>query len=110
MAADPEHAERVAVPSLTHEGVALDYEALDFDATAVAAQVLAEADGYDEGAIEDAIGYAREELTERGEGTFVGLLFSFVREDAKRPVVAQRLGQHVERERGKDADVEKLFE
>lgn len=110
VAADPEHAERVAPPELTHDGVALDYEALDFESTVVAAQVLAEADGYDEAAVEDAVGYARAELAERGEGTFVGLLFSFVREGEKRPVVAQRLVQHVERERGKDRDVRGLFE
>jgi hypothetical protein len=110
VARDPEHAERVAALPLTHYGVSIDYETLDFDATAVAAQVLAEADGYDEAAIDAAIEYAREELAERGEGRFVGLLFSFVREGEKRPVVAQRLVQHVERERGRDADVENLFE
>jgi predicted metal-dependent hydrolase len=110
VASDPEHAERVAPPPLTHAGVAVDYEALDFDATVVAAQVLAEADGYDETAVEQAIEYAREELDERGEGTFVGLLFSFVREGEKRPVVALRLAQHVARERQKDDDVSGLFD
>ncbi|MFC6862730.1 DUF309 domain-containing protein [Halomicroarcula sp. GCM10025817] len=110
VAADPEHAERVAPPPLIHAGVAVDYEALDFESTAVAARVMAEADGYDETAVEQAIEYAREELDERGEGTFVGLLFSFVRESEKRPVVALRLAQHVARERQKDDDVSGLFD
>ncbi|MFC7019650.1 MULTISPECIES: DUF309 domain-containing protein [Haloarcula] len=110
VASDPEHAERVAPPPLTHDGVAVDYEALDFDATAVAAAVLAEADGYDEGDVKRAVGYARGELDDRGEGTFVGLLFSFVREGEKRPMVAERLAAHVARERQKDDDVRGLFD
>lgn len=110
VATDPEHAERVDPPVLTCDGEPVRYENLDFDATAVAADVLAEADGYEEELIEQAVTYAREELDVRGEGRFVGLLFSFVRDEQKRPVVFQRLGDHVERERQKDDDVRGLFE
>jgi predicted metal-dependent hydrolase len=110
VADDPQYAERVAPPRLTHDGVALAYDDLDFDDTAVAAAVLAEAEGYDEEPVEQAIEYARDELDDRGEGYFVGLLFGFVREPDRRPVVYQRLAAHVQRERQKDADVEGLFD
>ena len=110
MAADPELIERRAPPKLTHEGTALGYDDLDFDATAVAAAVLAGEDGYDEDAMEKAIGYAREEVDAGGSGTFTGLAFSFVRDPAKRGVIFQRLSEHVQRERGKEADVAGLFD
>ena len=110
MAADPTAFDSIAVPKLAHEGERLGYDDLDFDATAIAAAVLAEEDGYDEAAIEGAITYAREEIESDGGGTFTGLVFSFVREVEGRGVVAQRLRGHVERERAKDADVDGLFE
>ena len=110
VADDPEAPDWTNPPTLRHEGTALTYDDLDFDATAVTAEVLAEAERYDESVIEDAIGYARRELESRGEGQFVGLLFSFVRERERRPAVASHLGAHVERERGKDDDVAGLFE
>ncbi|MBX0322905.1 DUF309 domain-containing protein [Halomicroarcula sp. F13] len=110
VAADPAAVDWGAPPKLTHEGAVLDYEALDFDATAVAAEVLAEADGYDESVVDDAVDYARDELGERGEGRFVGLLFSFVRDGDNRPVVYHRLRDHVQRERQKDDDVRGLFD
>ena len=110
VAADPEVIDWADPPGLTHEGETLGYDDLDFAATAVAATVLAEADGYDESLVEDAIEYARDELDDREDGRFVGLLFSFVRERDQRPVVFQRLGDHVRRERGKDDDVAGLFD
>ncbi|WP_135305272.1 DUF309 domain-containing protein [Haloarcula amylovorans] len=110
VAADPEAVEWDDPPRLTHGGEAIGYDDLDFDATAVAAEVLAEADGYDEDAIPHAIEYARDELDERGEGRFVGLLFAFVRDSEHRPVVYHRLRDHVQRERQKDDDVAGLFD
>ncbi len=110
MAVDPELIERHAPPKLTHEGSVLGYDDLEFDATAVAAAVLAEVDGYDEGAMEKAIEYAREEVESDGSGTFTGLVFSFVREPEKRGIVFQRLSEHVQRERGKEDDVAGLFD
>ncbi|WP_276270551.1 DUF309 domain-containing protein [Haloarcula litorea] len=109
-AADPEAIDWADPPELTHDGVAVAYDDLDFAATAVAAGVLAEADGHDESVVVDAVDYARAELDERGEGRFVGLLFSFVRDPEGRPVVYDRLRRHVERERGKDSDVAGLFD
>ncbi|WP_424001037.1 DUF309 domain-containing protein [Haloarcula salina] len=109
-AADPRYAGRVDPPVLTHEGEAVDYDALDFEATAVAAAVLAEADGYDEDTIDAAVDYARAELDDGGGERFVGMLFSFVRERDQRPVVYQRLRDHVDREQQKDDDVRGLFD
>ncbi|WP_276249577.1 DUF309 domain-containing protein [Haloarcula rara] len=97
-------------PKLTHEGVAVGYGDLDFEAAAVAAEVLAEADGYDEAVVADAVDYARKELDEKGEGRFVGQLFAFVQEPADRGFVYAHLSNHVERERQKDDDVAGLFD
>ena len=109
-AADPEHVERVGAPPLTHEGVELGYDDLDFEATAVVAEVLAEEDGYDEATVEDAIAYAREKVESGGSGPFTGLLFSFVRDRERRGVVFQRLAERVERARSRETDVEGLFD
>jgi predicted metal-dependent hydrolase len=110
VAEDPESVDWDAPPKLTHEGTVVEYEDLDFEAMAVAAEVLAEADGYDEGVVADAIEYARRELDERGEGGFVGQLFSFVQESDNRGFVYAHLANHVERERQKDDDVAGLFD
>jgi hypothetical protein len=108
---DPERIERGPPPALTHEGAALTLGDLDFAATAVAAAVLAEELGYDEGAIERAVEYARADLDAGEEGSrFVALLFDFVRDDEHRAVVAQRLAEHGQRRAGRDADIEGLFE
>ena len=107
---DPEAIDWDEPPELTHEGVVVGYEDLDFEATAVAAAVLAEADGYDEAVVEDAVEYARRELADQGEGRFVGQLFAFVQEAGDRPFVYAHLRNHVERERGKDDDVAGLFD
>lgn len=107
---DPELVERIAAPRLTHEGAALGYEALDFEETAIAADVIAEADGYDEDAMDRAIEYAREAVEADTGGTYTGLLFAFVRDPPKRGIVFQRLVEHVQRARSREADVEGLFE
>lgn len=108
-AADPHHA-AADPPALSHDGERVDYDALDFDATAIAAAVLAEADRYDEAVIDDAVDRARGELDGDGGSQFVGMLFSFVRERDQRPVVYQRLRDHVELEQQRDDDVRGLFD
>ena len=110
VAEDPKAVDWDAPPKLRYEGGPTGYDDLDFDATAVAAEVLAETDGYDESVIEDAVDYARRERDERGEGRFVGLLFAFVQEPDHRPFIFAHLEQHVERERHKDDDVAGLFD
>jgi len=110
VAEDPESVDWNEPPKLTLDGVVVGYNDLDFDATAVAAAVLAEADGYDESVVADAIDYARRELDDRGEGRFVGQLFAFVQETDNRAFVYAHLSNHVERERQKDDDVAGLFD
>ena len=111
VAADPEVIERRAPLALTHEGVAITPDDLDLDATATAADVLAEEDGWDEEAIDRACAFARADVEAgRAESPFVTLLFDFVREPANRGIVMQRLGEHVERRVAREADVDGLFE
>jgi len=109
--ADPEVIERRSPPPLRYEGRRLDLPDLGFDATAVAAAVLAEEAGYDEAAFERAAEFGRADLdAERTGSPFVTLLFDFVREPENRPVVAQRLSEHVARRASEDDDVADLFE
>jgi hypothetical protein len=108
---DPERIERGPPPRLTHEGEALALEDLDFGATAVAADVLAEELGYDEAVVERAVAYARADIDAGEEGSaFVTLLFDFVRDPDSRAVAVQRLAERVDRRANRDGDVDGLFE
>ncbi|WP_227375457.1 DUF309 domain-containing protein [Haladaptatus halobius] len=108
---DPEHVERAPPPRLTYREVVLLPDDLDFDAAATAALVLAEEFGYDEGTIERAIEFARDDLELGDEGSrFISLVMDFVREDENRGLVFQRLRQHAERRAARERDVDGLFE
>jgi len=108
---DPERVERAPTPALTYEGEALALANLDFDASAVAAAVLAEDLGYDEDVIERAVEYARADLESGDEGSqFVTFVLDFVRDPDSRPIVAQRLSEHVDRREHRESDVDGLFE
>lgn len=97
-------------PSVTHEGEVVELSALGFDATVIVAEVLAEELGYDENTVEQAITYAQADLAAGEERSrFVTLLFDFVRDEDHRPIIAQRLGEHVDRRRQRESDVEGLF-
>ncbi|AZH27050.1 DUF309 domain-containing protein [Haloplanus aerogenes] len=110
LAADPEVIERHRPPALRYEGAALTPEDLRFEAAAVAATVLADEYGYDVATVERAIEFAREEI-EGGERTlFTTTLLEFVTADAERPLVYQRLTEHVDRRAREYADVAGLFE
>jgi len=110
-AADPEVVERRPPPPLRYEGRRLHLADLGFAATAVAAEVLAEEHGYDEAVFERAAEFARADLdAERTGSEFLTLLFDFVREPEHRPIVAQRLADHVARRASEDEDVAGLFE
>jgi hypothetical protein len=110
LAADPEVIERRRPPPLRYDGRALALADLRFEAAAVAARVLAEADGYDPAPIDRAIDFAREEI-EGGERTlFTTLVMEFVTADAERSLVYRRLADHVERREREYADVDGLFE
>jgi predicted metal-dependent hydrolase len=108
VADDPVPVDRV--PDLTHEGRALSFGDLDFEATAVAAEVLAEEFGFDEAAVEAGVEYARADLAEGNEESrLVALVIDFVRETDDRGIVARRLGEHADRRRRRERDLEGLF-
>ena len=108
---DPERVERAAAPALAYEGAALALADLDFAASAVAAEVLAEDLGYDEGVIEQAVAYARADLDAGEEGSqFVTFVLDFVRDPDSRAIVAQRLSEHVDRREHRESDVDGLFD
>lgn len=111
LATDPERIERQRPLLLTLDGTALSLDDLQFEATAVAADVLAEEHGYDEEVIEQAVAFARADLEDGQTGSpFVTFLFDFVRESRQRGIILQRLGEHVARRRGREDDVSGLFE
>ncbi|MEF8871959.1 MAG: DUF309 domain-containing protein [Haloarculaceae archaeon] len=111
LARDPERIERARPPALTHGGKAILPTDLDFESTAVAAEVLADEHGYDEERIERAVDYARADLDGgKTESPFVTLVFDFVREPGQRGIIVQRLGEHVQRRAHRESDVEGLFD
>lgn len=106
---DPARVERAPPPVLTHEGETLAYADLDLEAASIAAEVLAEEYGFDEGVIAEAVDYAREELG-TGRSRFAAMLFDFLDGEPTRAFVFDRLGKHVERKRREEEDVTGLFE
>ncbi len=113
---DPEVIERRRPLQLTHDGVVVTPADLEFEATAVAAEALAEARG-DEELLEQAIEFARADIDgtaepDRGEtdSRILPLVFDYVREPDSRSLIARRLQQHSERRQAKVADVAGLFE
>ena len=111
LARDPERIERGPPLALTHDGRRLLPPDLDFEATAVAAVVLADEHGYDEAVLEQAATYARADLDDgAAESPFVTFLFDFVRNPENRGIIAQRLGEHVQRRQHRESDVEGLFD
>ncbi|WP_340100005.1 DUF309 domain-containing protein [Salinibaculum salinum] len=111
LARDPERIERARPLPLTHGGKTILPTDLDFESTAVAAEVLAEEHGHDEGRIERAVEYARADLDSgKTASPFVTLLFDFVREPDRRGIITQRLGEHVQRRTHRESDVEGLFD
>lgn len=113
---DPEVIERRRPLQLTHHGTVVGPAALDFEATAVAAEALAEARGEAE-LLEQAIKFARADVDgtaepDRGEtdSRILPLVFDYVREPAQQDIVTQRLEQHCDRRQAKVDDVSGLFE
>lgn len=109
LGSDPEHIERRRPLQLTHEGTRLDPDGLEFRATCIAAEVLAEELG-DEELIEPAIEFAREDVTDGLSTPFVALVFDYVREPDNRGIIRQRLGEHVDKRAAREADVAGLFD
>ncbi|MDF9745812.1 DUF309 domain-containing protein [Natrinema salsiterrestre] len=110
LAADPELLERRPPVRIEHEGSVPTLPSLDFEATSIAAVVLAEEFGYDDEPVARARRYARQDLEDgEDDSVFITLLFDFVREDENRGIIAQRLMDHVGRRRAREEDVEGLF-
>ena len=109
--ADPESIERAPPLGLTHEGRRLGLDDLDFAASAIAAEVLAEEGEYDHATVERAVEYAREDIAAgRETSPFVTLVLDFVRDPENGGIVHQRLTEHTERRAARDRDVDGLFE
>jgi len=112
LAADPEVIERRRPPKLRVDGRAVELADLDVDAVWIAAPLLAEAiEGFDDAVVERAVRYAREDLDAGDEGSkYVTFLLDFVGDAENRGIIYQRLGQHVDRRRSREQDVEGLFD
>lgn len=111
LASDPETLERIGVPKLRYEGSALRLADLDFDAIAVAAQVLAEEEmDVDEAVIDDALRYARSAIEADEHNQFVPLVVDLVTDEGNREIIYRRLLEHVERRRARESDVDGLFQ
>lgn len=112
LAADPERIERQQPLRLTYDGKALTLSDLGFEAAAVVARVRAEHDDrFDETRIDDGVDAAREEREEGYRTRYIALVMDFATgSDAERPVVYQRLRDHLERRDQKRREVEGLFE
>jgi hypothetical protein len=111
LGADPALLAERDPPSLRHSGRRLVPEDLDLEATCVAAELLAEEEGYDEATVEDATAYARADADSEATGSpFLPLVFDFVRDPDNRGIIFQRLSEHVARRRDREDDVSGLFE
>jgi hypothetical protein len=106
---DPESIERAPPLPLELDGVALLPEELEFPAAAIAAPMLAP-DEETEALLERAADYGRADIEAGKTGSpFVSFLLAFLEGD-DRPVVLQRLREHVERRGHRESDVEGLFD
>jgi len=111
LAADPEVIDRRRPVRLRHGEQAVTPADLDFETTAVAAGVLAEAaDEFEEDVVERGVGYAREAVEADRSDQFVGLVFDFVRDPENRSLVYRRLADHVDRRRRRETDADGLFD
>ncbi|MFC7073417.1 DUF309 domain-containing protein [Halovenus rubra] len=108
---DPERVERQRPLRLAYKGSVVGFGDLDFNETAIAAEVLAEEHGYDEAMVRQAIDFARADLdSEQTASPFVTFLFDFVREPDQRGIILQRLEEHVTRRVHRESDVSGLFD
>jgi hypothetical protein len=106
---DPERIERGSPPVLRVDGEVVEPGVLTLSEVALAARVVCEEYDYDEAVVADAVRFAREDA-DPDSTRAATFLRDFVGDAAHRPIVFQRLGGLVERERRKEADVAGLFE
>jgi len=98
-------------PPLRYDGEALTYEDLGVEATAIAAAIVAEEQGYDPVPIDRAATYARDDLSVGYDSSeFVTLLYDFVRRPADRAVIHERLAGSVAKRARREDDVTGLFD
>ena len=110
LAVDPEVIERRPPARIVHDGDVATLGDLEIDEAAIAAPVLADDLGYDPDVLERGAEYALGDLEGgRDDSRFITLLFDFLREDAHRGIVYQRLSGHVDRRKAREEDVEGLF-
>ncbi|WP_336000522.1 DUF309 domain-containing protein [Halorientalis halophila] len=110
LAADPERIERALAPKLAYDGEPIALSDLDFESTAVAAAVYAEAGPFEESVVDRAVEYARSDLdADQPSSPFVTFVTDFVRDPAHRGIVYQRLSEHVDRRQRRESDVDGLF-
>lgn len=102
LASDPAMIERKRPWPLTYEGEIVRYDDLSPNELVIAGEAIAAAEGYDEELIERAGAFAE-------DNRIGALLRDFLTEDAARGVIAQRLGQHVDRLEARQSDLDGLF-
>lgn len=111
IAADPGVIERRGFPALRYDGGVLSLPDLDIDAALVAAPLVAEETDLDEEIVRAGVEYAWQDIADGDETSrFVTLAADVAREDSQRPVVTQRLADHVRRRQQRESDVEGLFD
>lgn len=116
VADDPEVIERRQPLRLSHGGDPIGPDTLDFEATAVAAEAIADDRG-DADLLDRATEFAREDIDGtaerlRGEtdSRILPLVFDYVRDPEHRDIIVQRLEQHCDRRQAKADDVAGLFD
>jgi hypothetical protein len=93
-------------PALRHEGEVSRLADLAFPAAAVAAPILADAEGLDP----DPVVAAAELARDGTDSPFAGLVHDFVRQAGNRRLIHDRLRRHVERQELADGAVDALFD
>jgi len=107
---DPEIIERVGPPRIHVDGTATEFSELDLNAALLAAPGLASTvDAGDEDTLETAATLAIEER-DTGRTQVIDLVFSYLTHPDRRPQIAARIDDHVERAKRKRRDVGGLFE
>ena len=107
---DPEIIERAVPPRIRVDGTAIGFSELDLNTALLAAPGLASTvDAGSEDTLEAAATLA---IEERGTGRtqVIDLIFSYLTHPTRRPQIAARIDDHVERANRKRRDVGSLFE
>ncbi|MFB6254860.1 MAG: DUF309 domain-containing protein [Halobacteriaceae archaeon] len=111
LASDPEYIERTKPLKISFKENKLQPIDLSADSIFIAAEVFAEEFDYDSAIIDQAIEFAKSDLSNNNESSvFISLLFDFVCEPEQRSLVFQRLTEHVHERKYRENDVKGLFD